>query len=846
MITYRQSIRSKLIFASVSVVTLVLAIVSGIVIFGINGIVDSFLNLSKQRSHAAILSMQENSERTKQKITGFLSKSLRDKGYNLVQKDHLTISPAFLDNEFSKIEVFLQKTFENDADIIHASLFTVEDGDIRTWAYFSQQFPEGLELGTAYNKEKKAWIASKDYQIIEIKDSRVDKILESTGANIRAVDHLLVEPSGTARVVKAFESWIPVHDEEEMMDEAGAVRGYLRYIINLEGMQLAIQQEESVLETLLEKQKKGSLRFYNETNELGESTVQDAVLLLYLSSLALFLLVIGIYSYISYRITKPLQDLDKAAREIASGDYDQVIQVGSKDEIGKLAESFDQMRLKVRIFTNDLQNMVDRKTHDLQVALFDANDKKRRIQEILLNIKQGIFTFGEEFTIDSEYSRHLGEIFDDPETDISGQDVFEFLFTNSTLDGDQVETIRSSLEGSIGFTLINWKINQYHLPKELRLQHAAGSSEVKILGVDWYPAVIKLDSDDGIVEDQNAIVNKVMVTIRDLTHEKALEEKVRKEQEKAESLVRRVTEMLSKPNEKISDFFDAAFYKIAEVKRLAKSDPAKHYHDIYRELHNLKGISRSVGLSRISLATHNAETELEKLKGEGDTKDNRESFHNSLIQLEKELKEYKAVALQLPSHKKSGSTHFSLYEAISESIGAAVDLLRKNNYTLENLSCQDQVFSWNAVHHDAISTIILHCFTNSIVHGYFSDEKAESSDVRLAVESHRNDDKVILKIQDEGKGFDAEKILHTAKAKGIDTTRMENPLDLLMIDGFSTQESATIEAGRGVGLPAVRALVEEIGGVIQLGPGDRRGASIVIELPDSVIHDKDKDLETAG
>ena len=55
----------------------------------------------------------------------------------------------------------------------------------------------------------------------------------------------------------------------------------------------------------------------------------------------LFYLVIG-------RIVKPLQDLDEAAKRVAEGDYSVNVEVGSRDEIGQLASTFQLMLGNIR------------------------------------------------------------------------------------------------------------------------------------------------------------------------------------------------------------------------------------------------------------------------------------------------------------------------------------------------------------------------------------------------------------------------------------------------------------------------------------------------------------------
>jgi signal transduction histidine kinase len=71
---------------------------------------------------------------------------------------------------------------------------------------------------------------------------------------------------------------------------------------------------------------------------------------------------------LSRSFTKPLNSLTRAATAIAGGDYDHVVKVKSKDELGALATAFDDMRVRVHESQNDLENRVRERTAQLEAA----------------------------------------------------------------------------------------------------------------------------------------------------------------------------------------------------------------------------------------------------------------------------------------------------------------------------------------------------------------------------------------------------------------------------------------------------------------------------------------------
>jgi len=68
-----------------------------------------------------------------------------------------------------------------------------------------------------------------------------------------------------------------------------------------------------------------------------------------------FILSILIGLILSYSLSKPIQKLTESAKQIKQGKLNNEVKFISKDEIGELAESFDEMRLGLKD-RNDLLN----------------------------------------------------------------------------------------------------------------------------------------------------------------------------------------------------------------------------------------------------------------------------------------------------------------------------------------------------------------------------------------------------------------------------------------------------------------------------------------------------------
>ena len=86
--------------------------------------------------------------------------------------------------------------------------------------------------------------------------------------------------------------------------------------------------------------------------------------------IGLVLLAIGMASAwaLSSSITRPLHSLTEAASSIAGGDYSQLVDVRTHDEVGELATAFNTMVVRVRDSELGLEQKVQRRTAQLEAA----------------------------------------------------------------------------------------------------------------------------------------------------------------------------------------------------------------------------------------------------------------------------------------------------------------------------------------------------------------------------------------------------------------------------------------------------------------------------------------------
>ncbi len=134
---------------------------------------------------------------------------------------------------------------------------------------------------------------------------------------------------------------------------------------------------------------------------------------------------------------------------------------------------------------------------------------------------------------------------------------------------------------------------------------------------------------------------------------------------------------------------------------------------------------------------------------------------------------------------------------------------------------------------------LLHLVRNAVSHGLESNEQRASAHKpvqgRIDLRAKTTGETVVIEVEDDGRGIDADAVLARAKDRGIISPTADNGvqalLDVLCVPGFSTRDQADRASGRGVGMDVVRRVVEEMGGSLSLDTAVGRGTRFVIQLP---------------
>ena len=90
--------------------------------------------------------------------------------------------------------------------------------------------------------------------------------------------------------------------------------------------------------------------------------------------------------YLAKRITRPVQMLSEAAREIGAGHYDHCIEHEGTDEFGSMVEAFNAMAAEVA----SSRRRIEKATADVERKHEEGEGRRRYIEAILERIATGV------------------------------------------------------------------------------------------------------------------------------------------------------------------------------------------------------------------------------------------------------------------------------------------------------------------------------------------------------------------------------------------------------------------------------------------------------------------------
>jgi predicted ATPase/GAF domain-containing protein/HPt (histidine-containing phosphotransfer) domain-containing protein len=509
-----------------------------------------------------------------------------------------------------------------------------------------------------------------------------------------------------------------------------------------------------------------------------------------------------------------------------------------------------------------LERKVEERTRELAA-------KSRKVAAMLDGIRQGVFTLDAELKVQPEYSRHLEQLVG--RRDLVGRGLDEVLFGGSELDAATLDANDAALRFSIGAPPAIARLNAEHLIKAFSRRAADGS--LRHYEVDWN----WIFGEDGTVE-------RVLVAARDVTLLRGLEEA-------AETATHEMDLLQQILNAGVDDFKSFCETSLRLVDRhlaaAARGIDEAGRRALFRDVHTIKGHSRTLGLDQIVAAAHAAERGCEAgfANGTGAPSGSARPVPGAeslaaLRELARVLRDYEqtgerklgrswsgadarfkqalgaiesalAHAPERPSYPVRTLTQVKqvvhrlnaipLDQVLRETARVFPSLARELGKSVPELEWVDDGTLLDADWGRLLKDALMHTFRNSLDHGIETSEERQALGKaprgKIALRTERDVHGVRIRLRDDGRGLPIAELRHkTGRADSPDHDVAEAIFDY----GISTARQLSTVSGRGIGMDAVRGFLRERGGDVVIEfTGDARSGyrpfELVFRLPSDAM-----------
>ena len=470
-----------------------------------------------------------------------------------------------------------------------------------------------------------------------------------------------------------------------------------------------------------------------------------------------------------------------------------------------------------------------------------------QIKNLLNNIPIGILSFDVDFNIKSGYSK-----------------ICEKMLNKSYLEQYKIDEVLFDND------LAQKKV----FIKGIKYLSESNNCEEKKLYASLLPNEVKINNTFFKLEYKLLNEKEIMLILTDLTKTKELESKFLFEQQKARMIIAIASHRKSFI-ELIENF--KKFLKLIDSQNPSREDCEQYLF----QLHTFKGIFAQKEMVNIVQAIHCVETKIKQSLEDKSLQSYGKILKNSNLkeEFEKDLKivtetlGYDFIETINEKHQTEIITKLTnkLITLVNKNVvinssllyGLRDDILSINYESLhimfnsypaliqkiatqlkKNINPVEIIGDYNIFVPPTFKPFInslVHIFRNSIDHGIESPDERMflGKDVNATIKCEFFQDKnnIVIKISDDGRGIDVDKIALKALQKGLitkeklDTLSEDEKLKFIFSNHITTQEKVSKISGQGIGLSALKNELDKLNGEVKVINKPQKGVEFIFSIP---------------
>ena len=467
-------------------------------------------------------------------------------------------------------------------------------------------------------------------------------------------------------------------------------------------------------------------------------------------------------------------------------------------------------------------------------AVFTAINKENR--KYLDNIRDGLLLIDKQYIINDQFSRSLMEIFETKDTGrIANKNFIDFIYPGT----EKNEELKKELQNyfDILFTNKNSSMSMLMdinplINKEILIIDDHNKEHKKIISASF----VRIFKNDEI--------ENVMVILEDKTNIIQTQNELIKEKQKRKTEVELIAIILNIDPLSLAQFLTDTKNIYQKTKEQMKQlDQDNVINDLFRSMHSLKGVARTLGFMNIATVSHQLEDILVKVrdyKYKADDKNIMEKINSLLEELKKQWKIIINIQEKFTKHMKGHTIQINnnnQLDVFLKSLEQLVSHITRDTDKKIHLDIINQLTELPFLHR--IKDSIIQLISNAVDHGIeekyerITHEKNETGNIQVHLFKKNSD--FIIEVQDDGKGLDFKKIKQKALERHLikqETDNQDELLKQIFKPGFSSKDETTLNSGRGVGLDIVKDSINYLHGKIAVKTKTGLGTKFVLSIPE--------------
>ncbi len=470
---------------------------------------------------------------------------------------------------------------------------------------------------------------------------------------------------------------------------------------------------------------------------------------------------------------------------------------------------------------------------------------RQETTDILSTVREGLFLLDENIDVSSQYSNEMESIFET--TDVGGRAFTDLL--SGIISHDDMETVEEFVKLLFDEEKIESLIETLNPLDQVEasfFDDDTGTTKTKHLSFVFY----RVMSAGKIVD--------ILVSVRDISEQVLLEQQLDDAKKQSDQQIEMLVSFLHADPTTLKRFLMDSRKSLGDINDILK-EPVSDKNDfqdkvdkMFIQIHRMKGEAGAMKFEEFADRAHEFESDLSRLRRVKNIEgidflplviklDKLISYTDNLYGLHNRMGgNYANPASSGDAAPKTSISYLakawehlpSLVEQISSETGKKVD------FVMTGLVESDLDTKYRGF----INDISIQLLRNSIIHGIESPEerkqlsKNEMGRIDLRV-SKLSDGSVELIVRDDGCGLDVEKIRRKIIDTGIAPANeaIQWPamkvVSMVFKPGFSTADSTSMHAGRGVGLDVIKDSVKKFGGKLRVNQAANKYCQFEIVLP---------------